>query len=135
MAGIGFRNDPVDGGCVYVSTFGSNWIWRYRVHEPLVGVAQDPDVRPSDCLFEVGPNPTRSRVSISYTAFGPADIRIFDVNGRPVRSLGSSAVGTELRHATWGLDDDHGRPVASGVYFCELLAAGTTLSRKLVVRR
>lgn len=37
MSGIGFRSDPVDGGCVYASTFGGTWIWRIKVHEPVAG--------------------------------------------------------------------------------------------------
>lgn len=35
MSGLGFRNDPTDGGCLYVSTFAGSWIWRYKVHEPV----------------------------------------------------------------------------------------------------
>ncbi len=35
MSGLGFYNDPVDGGCLYVSTFSGSWIWRYKVHEPV----------------------------------------------------------------------------------------------------
>ncbi len=35
MSGLGFRNDPVDGGCLYLSAFSGSWIWRYKVHEPV----------------------------------------------------------------------------------------------------
>jgi hypothetical protein len=35
MSGIGFYDDPVDGGCVYASTFSGARIWRVKVHEPL----------------------------------------------------------------------------------------------------
>jgi hypothetical protein len=135
MAGIGFRNDPVDGGCVYVSTFSLSWIWRFKVHEPMTGVGDRPSVLSPGFVLTAGPNPARSRVRISYTTAGTADISIYDANGRPVRSVRSGASGTGARDATWNLDDNSGRQVASGVYFCRLTAGGTTMSRKLVVRR
>lgn len=136
MSGIGFRNDPVDGGCVYVSSFQLSWIWRYKVHDSMVGVGEGPSVLPPGFVFTAEPNPTRSRVRISYaTAAGAADITIYDGNGRQVRSVRSGAADQALRHATWNLDDNSGRPVARGVYFCRLTAGGTTLERKLVVQR
>ena len=135
MAGIGFHNDPVDGGCVYVSTFSLSWIWRFKVHEPITGVGEGLNVLSPGFVFTAGPNPARSRVRISYATAGTADISIYDANGRPVRSVRSGAAGPGARDATWNLDDDSGRQVARGVYFCRLTAGGTTLSRKLVVRR
>jgi hypothetical protein len=135
MAGIGFRNDPVDGGCVYVSTFMLSWIWRFKVHEPMTGVGEGPSVLPPGFVFSAEPNPARSHVRISYAFAGTADIRIYDANGRPVRSVRSGAAIPAARHATWNLDDNRGRQVASGVYFCRLTTGGTSMERKLVVRR
>jgi hypothetical protein len=137
MAGIGFRNDPADGGCVYVSTFSLTWIWRFKVHEPMTGVGDGPNALPPGFAFAAGPNPARSQVRISYApaAGGTADISVYDVNGRLVRSFGSGSAGPAPGHATWNLDDDCGRPVARGVYFCRLTAGGTILNRKLVVQR
>jgi len=137
MAGIGFRNDPVDGGCVYVSTFGLAWIWRFKVHEPMTGVGEGMNVLPTGFVFTATPNPARSRVRISYAtaATGLADIRIYDADGRLVRSVRSGAASPGVRHATWNLDDNTGRPVARGVYFCALSAGGTNLNTKLVIRR
>jgi hypothetical protein len=135
MSGIGFRNDPVDGGCVYVSSISLSWIWRYKVHDPITGVGELPNALPPGCVFTAGPNPARSSVRISYAAAGLTYIRIYDANGRLVRTIGSGSAGSGLRHATWNLDGDRGRPVASGVYFCKLTAGGTTTARKLVVRR
>ncbi len=137
MSGIGFRNDPVDGGCIYVSSIHLPWIWRFKVHEPMTGVGEGSNTVPPGFVFTAGPNPARSHVRISYATptAGAADIRVYDANGRLVRSVVSGAAEPMQRQATWNLDDDHGRPVASGVYFCRLTAGGTTLDRKLVVRR
>jgi hypothetical protein len=135
MGGIGFRNDPVDGGCVYVSTFALAWIWRFKL--PTIGVGEGPNVLPTGFVFTAGPNPARSFVRISYAtaAAGLADIRIYDANGRLVRSVRSGAAGPGMRHATWNLDDNTDRPVARGVYFCKFSAGGTSLEHKIVVRR
>jgi hypothetical protein len=143
MAGIGFRNDPVDGGCVYVGTFSLTWIWRFKVHEPVTGVGDRSSVLSPGFVFTAGPNPARSRVQVSYAipAAGTADISVYDANGRLVRWLGSGAAGPVERNATWSLDNDQGRQVARGVYFCRLTcpqppgSGGTTLNRKLVVLR
>jgi hypothetical protein len=137
MAGIGFRNDSVDGGCVYVSTFQLSWIWRLKVHEPMTGVGEGMNVLPTGFVFTAGPNPARSHVRISYAtaATGLADIRIYDADGRLVRSVRSGAASPGVRQVMWNLDDNSGRPVARGVYFCKLTAGGTNLNTKLVVRR
>jgi hypothetical protein len=137
MVGIGFRDDPVDGGCLYVSTFTLTWIWRFKVHEPMTGVGEGPKTVPSDFVFTAGPNPARSFARIGYATAtgGMADIRIYDANGRLVRSVLSGASGPVVRDATWNLDDDDGRQVARGVYFCTLTAGGATRKLKLVVRR
>jgi hypothetical protein len=137
LGGIGFRNDPIEGGCVYVSTFMLPWIWRYKVHDPMGGVGQEQCALPPGIVFSAGPSPARSHVRISYAtgAASAADIRIYDANGRLVRSVLSCAAGPEARQAMWNLDDDRGRQVARGVYFCKLTSAGATMSRNLVVQR
>jgi hypothetical protein len=135
MSGIGFRNDPVDGGCVYVSSIAESWIWRYRVHNPPTDIGEGTKVPAPGCVFSAGPNPARSFVRFSYAAAGTVDIRIYDADGRLVRSALSDASSSAVRHATWDLDDNTGRQVARGVYFCKLTAGGTTLQRKLVVER
>jgi hypothetical protein len=135
MTGIGFRNDPIDGGCVYVHPIAETWIWRFRVHRPITGVGEDSDTQAPGFSFTVGPNPARSLVRLSCAAAGAAGIRIYAADGRLVRSVLSDASGSAVRHATWNLDDNTGRQVARGVYFCKLTAGGTTLARKLVVQR
>ena len=146
MSGNGFRNDSVDGGCVYVSSINLSWIWRYKVHDPMTGAGEARSVLPPGFALSAGPNPTRSFVHISYAteAAGRADIGIYDAGGREVRSIISDVAGSGVQHATWALDDNSGRPVVSGVYFCRLCwpgrplsvsAGGANLERELVVQR
>ena len=63
-------------------------------------------------------------------------IRIFDANGRLVRTL---VDGRKYPPGSWEEDwagrNDSGNPVPSGVYFCVLKAAGKTESRKMVMLR
>lgn len=77
------------------------------------------------------PNPAESRVTFAFDlpADGPVEMGVFDAAGRRVRSI-HSAVMTAGRHtASWDGLDDAGRPVAPGIYFCELKALGERLSR------
>jgi len=82
------------------------------------------------------PNPFNPATTIRYTIAQPAHVslRIYDVHGRLVRTL----VDRELTPAAvtpveWRGDDDAGRPVASGVYFCQLNAGSFEASRKMVL--
>mgnify|MGYP003874247801 CR=1 FL=1 len=117
--------------------------WGLVIHNALsfvagisTGIEQEQKALAPGFVFAVGPTPARSQVTISYATPEPgtADIRIYDSNGRLVRSL-PGRTGPAVRHATWNLNDTRGQPVARGIYFCRLDAAGRTLSRKLIVGR
>jgi ligand-binding sensor domain-containing protein len=83
------------------------------------------------------PNPSCDRMHICYHAEGAAGIcrtlKIYDLSGRLVRSLGSSASdsGTVL----WDGRNETGEKVATGVYFVNLqtMAGKTVATRKLVL--
>ncbi|MEO0085345.1 MAG: T9SS type A sorting domain-containing protein, partial [candidate division WOR-3 bacterium] len=117
--------------------------WGLVIHNALafvggwVGVEETPAGLPTGFVFAAGPNPSRSAVRMSYAipSAGSADIRVYDANGRLVRVVYSGAAGPQVRHATWNLEDEAGRRVAGGVYFCKLTSGGTTVGRKLVVQR
>lgn len=117
--------------------------WGLVIHNALafvagsVGIEESPAGLPPGLVFTAGPNPGRSRISIGYAipAAGRADIRIYDANGRLVRSVYSGAAGPAVRHAVWNLDDEAGRPVARGVYFCKLTSGSASAGRKLIVQR
>lgn len=117
--------------------------WGLVIHNALAflsgmtGVEETPAGLPAGFVLAAGPNPSRSVVRISYAtpANGSANVRVYDANGRLVRIVHSGAAGPQVRHATWNLEDEAGRPVARGVYFCKLTSGSTTVGRKLVVQR
>ncbi|MGH2569653.1 MAG: FG-GAP-like repeat-containing protein, partial [bacterium] len=95
-----------------------------------------PDVHPlARFMLEVPrPNPFTSSCRIEYglPRGGAANLAVYDVRGRRVRTLatGSSAPG---RHAaSWDGVDAEGRPVPPGVYFVRLESGGSSSTRKLV---
>jgi len=81
------------------------------------------------------PNPFNASTSISYDvrADGRVTLEIFNVLGQRTRTLVDEFQSTGPRTVTWNGTDDHGAPVASGMYFCRLQTAVGTASKKLVL--
>ena len=79
------------------------------------------------------PNPFRDRCAITLprapSAGIPADIRIFDLAGHPVRRL---TAGEGQRTVLWDGRDDHGRPVPSGVYWVRALVGPYERASRIV---
>lgn len=100
-------------------------------------VEHDAATSPAAAVLVAGaPNPFRDAIALSVIAPGaPADgftIAIHDVAGRRVRTLAVPAgeASGGARRIVWDGRNDAGQPVASGVYFARLAAAG----RESVVR-
>lgn len=88
------------------------------------------------------PNPFNPETWIPYQLATPAEVTvvIHAVDGRFVRTLalGYQAAGvyqSKGRAAYWDGRNGIGEPVASGVYFCTLMAADFTATRKLLIRK
>jgi hypothetical protein len=81
------------------------------------------------------PNPFNPTTTIRYVVSSAQDITlaIFDVRGRLVRSLDAGVRAQGPHQAVWDGHDDHGRPVASGVYYVRLAGDRETLTRKIVL--
>jgi hypothetical protein len=73
------------------------------------------------------PNPFAAGTAISFAMDGRQWVRllVLDSSGRKVATLLDGAVGPGVQSVWWDGHDDVGRPLASGVYFCRLCAAGT----------
>jgi hypothetical protein len=98
------------------------------------------DSQETELQVELGqnhPNPFKPATTVRFTLVhaGPAVLRVFDVRGRQVRTLISEYLPAGEHEVTWQGDDDRGRPVASGIYFCRLEAAGDRQSRRMVLLR
>jgi len=88
-------------------------------------------------LHQNMPNPfnpgTTIRFAIPEDASGRVTLAVYRVDGARVATLidGTRAPGEHV--ATWDGRDARGVPVATGVYFCVLEAAGQRLQRKMVL--
>ncbi len=83
------------------------------------------------------PNPFNPTTRISYTLDRPGQVNldIYDVLGRHVRSIVSTNSEAGAFSAEWDGQDDHGRSVASGVYFARLTTGYSQSSHKMVLVR
>lgn len=94
-------------------------------------------VPPAFALGQNFPNPFERSTSIAFALpqGGEVDLRVYDVQGRLVRTLVQGARAAGRHTVAWDGADDGGRAVASGVYFYRLNAAGRQADRKLLMLR
>lgn len=83
------------------------------------------------------PNPFNPSATISFTVAGNDHVvlQVFDVRGVLVRTLANRLFAVGVQAVSWDGTDDDGRPVASGVYFCQLRSGATRASTKLVLTK
>jgi len=86
-------------------------------------------------LHPNAPNPfTCSTVlSFSLPERAQASLAVYDVRGRLVASVWAGTLGPGLHRFSWTGRASDGARVAPGVYWCRLEAAGTSVSRTLVL--
>lgn len=102
------------------------------------GIADTPQ-RQGTTLGDPFPNPFNPSVTIRFTLAEPGtvELRVFDVDGRLVRTLvdGYLTAAPEGHTVVWDGADEAGRPVGSGIYFTQLVSGDTNLTKKLVLVR
>ena len=83
------------------------------------------------------PNPFAGGTRIGFALPTAATVRleIFDVTGRPVRTLGPQKFDAGEHELRWDGLGAKGRPVAQGIYFARLQAGGKERTVKLVKSR
>ena len=89
-------------------------------------------------LHPLRPNPTSGSTSISFDIpdhAGPVHLVIYNVRGQVVRTVLDGPVDRGRHERAWDGSDDHGRQVASGVYFARLMVGGKTSDQKVMVLR
>ena len=96
----------------------------------------------STALLPNYPNPFNPETWLPYQLANAADVTltIYDMRGVSVRELvlGHQPAGvyrSRGRAAYWDGKNNHGEPVASGVYFYTLTAGDFTATRKLMIRK
>jgi hypothetical protein len=101
----------------------------------MVGPRDDGDV--SALRMTIALNPCYGSTTIDYSspAGSRPSVRIYSVGGRLVRELPSVPDEKGLGSVTWDCRDRVDRPVGTGVFVCELAAAGEVVRGKITVVR
>jgi hypothetical protein len=112
--------------------------WLSVLADVPAGVADRPEQ--VFALMQNAPNPFRGMTGIRFSipASSPVDLKVYDVQGRLVKTLmdGRGApLGPGVHNVNWDGTDDGGRRVASGVYFYKLEARDRVATRKMVILR
>lgn len=86
-------------------------------------------------LFQNQPNPFSPATWIAFDLplDGRAELRIYDVSGRLIRTLMDEKRPAGPHSVRWDGRDETGRAVASGVYFYSLTAPGVDENRRMIL--
>ena len=76
-----------------------------------------------------------TRLDFRVATEGHVVLRIFDVNGRVVRTLVNDNLAPGLHPVNWDGRDDTGRHVASGTYYAQFVAGRVVKNQKVVCLR
>ncbi|MBT7311757.1 T9SS type A sorting domain-containing protein, partial [bacterium] len=79
------------------------------------------------------PNPFNPSTTIKFALpnNGPANLSVFDLAGRLVKTLVSGNMNASEHTVVWNGDDNSGRKVSSGTYYYRLNAGDFTETRKM----
>jgi hypothetical protein len=101
------------------------------------GVETPSDAATTDrlVLSENHPNPFNPSTTIEFAlpVAGPATLRIYDLQGRLVKTLVDQSLTPGRHSAVWDGSDIGGGTAASGVYLYELRANGERLTRRMLL--
>jgi flagellar hook assembly protein FlgD len=88
-------------------------------------------------LAAIYPNPFNPRTTIGYDLAEASAVKlaIYDVRGMQVRVVEAGNRPSGRHQATWDGQDDKGRAVPTGTYFCRLSTAQGSHTRKLTLAR
>lgn len=96
----------------------------------------DEETLPSAFTLEQNyPNPFNPSTEIRLTlpTAAHAELTIYNTTGQAVAHLIDGPLSPGTHHVTWNGCDDHGRPVATGVYYYRLAAADHVETKKMVL--
>ncbi|MFC1552692.1 T9SS type A sorting domain-containing protein, partial [Candidatus Latescibacterota bacterium] len=93
------------------------------------------DVPREYMLFPCYPNPFNPTTTVSYSIpkTSKVTIKIYDILGRPVRTLLNETMDTGNHEIIWDAKDDSGRNVNAGVYLTEMISSGYRKVEKVML--
>ncbi|TET21483.1 MAG: T9SS type A sorting domain-containing protein [Candidatus Stahlbacteria bacterium] len=124
-------------GYLYVTGWSSNgtdYDFQTIKYDRTVWIDELPALGFKLDLKEPAPNPFKLSTDIYYSLAhsGLVNLKVYDVSGRPVKTLSSGIKASGYYAITWDGRDDLGRAVAPGVYFIRMQAGNHTATRKLI---
>jgi choice-of-anchor B domain-containing protein len=130
-----FAADPT---IVYISDIeNGTFILRFVPPPTAVEEGPPPSAASPPLLLGSFPNPFRHGASIRFhlPRAERVSLRIYDAGGRRVRELAEGMLPSGGHAIAWDGRNDDARPVAAGVYYYRLEAAGFSESQRLVLAR
>ncbi len=142
-AGTEFFDHDEAEGCWYYRVSAVNTLGYGGGYSVQADACFDPGtgepVVPSyvDRLEQNYPNPFNGTTTIAYTLAtkSEVDIRIYDTAGRLIRIVEQKTREPGRYETVWRGNDNAGRAVASGIYFCRITTGSFNQTRKIVYLR
>jgi subtilisin family serine protease len=90
---------------------------------------------PDRLVCRVAPNPFGQSTVVHYSmpAAGLASVEIYGATGQRIRRLSHAETIRGWHEATWDGTTEAGKPVAGGIYFVRVRAAGETKTERLIL--
>ena len=100
---------------------------------PTFGVTADAGAPEAGARFAAGPSPFRDAATLRLRLPGPGDaqVAIYDMSGRRVRTLADGALAAGEHAWLWDGRDDRGHLVPPGVYLARVSGPGVTAQLRL----
>ena len=99
-------------------------------------VSNEDELNPNlDIKLTLYPNPFGEKVNIGYTpdSTGQIVLDIYNVKGQLVRSYHKAARADEPQHIQWDANDEIGRNVSKGIYFCKInMPSNKQICKKII---
>ncbi|MBW6513649.1 MAG: T9SS type A sorting domain-containing protein [Candidatus Syntrophosphaera sp.] len=111
---------------------------KFTTVAPYAFVSNDDQVMAAPFQLEQNyPNPFNPSTTIAFSAqdSGNARLDIFNTKGQLVRTLLNNEVQRGDHRLSWNGTDDHGMPVASGLYLYKLDLNGQSQTRKMLLMK
>jgi len=105
------------------------------VESGTASISSNPVAAPA--VFAPAPNPFVSETGIDYTlpSATRVTIRVYDVNGRWVRTLTDAGVSAGPHSTSWDGRDGSGRDLGSGIYFVKFVAGSVEKTNRVLKLR
>jgi hypothetical protein len=94
-------------------------------------------VEPLRLALKISPNPVTSGadIKLAIPVAGKASLKVFDVQGRLVKTLLDEKIAAGEHAIHWGGSNANGRRVASGIYFMKMETRKGSVVKKMVISR